>query len=84
MSRLTVPFAARLPRLLHAEVKATAARNGRSMNSEIVMRLLAPTRVPHDAATEDQITAIEALVRSVLTFQCEQLQSSADAKQAAQ
>jgi len=54
------------------------------MNSEIVMRLLAPTRVLQDAATADQLTAIEALVRSVLTCHGAQLQSSADAKQAAQ
>lgn len=66
MSKNITKFVARIPAATHTEIKATAARNGRSMNSEIVMRLQAPLETRQDSEMTDRLETIERLIRSLI------------------
>lgn len=61
-----IQSAVRLPRQLHSEIQDAAARNGRSMNAEIIARLQAGPVVELLAGLARDVAEIKTMDREIL------------------
>jgi hypothetical protein len=64
MSREINPFGLRMPPALRATLEESAQKAGRSLNSEIVHRLLAPAAAPSPEQLKRQVV-VDALLEAV-------------------